>query len=111
MALGKTFGVPRSQTHGCDVRDMAAGQDEDEERGFCFTLLRGAQCRGGYLPYPAESFSLITMIMTLHHLEDQEEAVWEVSPHRRHTCHHLPARSHRSLSLSHVAEAPAPTPL
>lgn len=79
--------MPRKNIHGCDVRDMAVVEGEGEgkgqgkaegDRGFEFTLLRGAQCRGGDLPYEDGSFGLVTLLMTLHHLEDQLEALWEV---------------------------------
>lgn len=59
--LAAAFHVPPASAHGCDVRDVRT------KRGFTFTVLRSPD-----LPYADASVDLVTALMALHHVPEED---------------------------------------
>ncbi|KAF0971911.1 hypothetical protein FDP41_009607 [Naegleria fowleri] len=71
QAVGHELGLTKENIHGCDVRDIGKTYTND----FTFHLISE---QSNHLPFANNSFSLVTALMSFHHIKNVEETIKEV---------------------------------
>lgn len=66
--IGSELKLDKSNIHGCDVY-----VDKNLSSDITFTLNKDSK-----LPYPSDSFDLVTAMMSLHHIRDVESMIGEI---------------------------------
>lgn len=71
-AFGEFYGLDADHVHGVDIKDYA---DNSQQTDFTFALFDFDDL----LPYESDTFDFITILMVLHHVDDQPKLLNEIA--------------------------------